>query len=972
MTRVIRLFIFIVCTLMITFSSYSQGTKPHGGNADPTYLTTSVDTISLCPGDFWLPVRLQNASNIGSINLVLCFNPSVIQYLNQFLFPIVYGFPVCNWSGCLRFGWYSVTPFSMVDDTILSLKFHYSGGVTPLTWDLNDCSYSDITGSIIDSAVFISGEVNSVGYTSVITSQPQSVSLCDSSSAVISAVVEYGLSYQWQISTDGGTSWNDMINNSIFSGVNTTDLNITSIPFSYNGNQVRLKVIDICNLANFSNPATISVQLNPIINAGIDDSICAGSTYTFNGTGNDYSNLTWISTGSGSFADNGTLTPTYTPSATDILNGNVVITLVGDGISPCPLDRDTMILTIIPIPDANAGNDTIICYGGTATLHGSGGVSYTWGTTPPQYTQTITVSPTVNTTYYLTVSNYGCDATDEVNVTLQTGAVVQAGLDGSICADQTFSLNGVVQNVSDFMWSTSGDGYFSDASVLNPVYNPGTLDIANGSVYLVLGGLPNAPCLVVDYDSLLLTIIPLPDANAGPNITICKGDPATLVATGGTSYVWNTVPPMNNDTLIVSPIDTTFYVVTVSNALCSSSDTVVVNVLPLPQITLTHDTMICSGDSVVLAASGGLSYIWSNGEFISSIVVFPTVTTTYTVTVTDIHTCHSSASVTITVNASLNSSVSPANPNICEGGNITLTASASHPSIFEWAPGTGLSNTVGPVVIASPDKTTQYNVTATDAMGCSSVSSVVLIVYQNPPVEVHPPLYDLCKGDTLVMTAYGASSYFWSPPAGLSANNLPVVLASPKQSITYELTGTDQHNCSTTVTAVINVLPVPVITLPESIYICRGENYLLNAEGHIDSCTYSWQDGSTESYFYATNPGLYYVTVNRLSCSVTDSVLVKACSEVWIPNAFSPNNDGINDLFYVKNTEDLTEFHLTIYNRWGERVFYTDNPFIPWDGNNDGKRCPTGVYHYVIEYVGQGNVLLEQEGKKYGQITLFR
>ena len=147
---------------------------------------------------------------------------------------------------------------------------------------------------------------------------------------------------------------------------------------------------------------------------------------------------------------------------------------------------------------------------------------------------------------------------------------------------------------------------------------------------------------------------------------------------------------------------------------------------------------------------------------------------------------------------------------------------------------------------------------------------------------------------------------------------------------------------------------------------------MLDGNGHIDSCTYFWQDGTTESYFYANNPGLFYVTVTRKSCSITDSVLVKACSEVWVPNAFSPNNDGINDYFIIQNTDDLTEFHLTIYNRWGERVFYTDNPNIYWDGNYEGSRCPVGVYHYVIEYLGTGNVLLEKEGKKYGQITLFR
>lgn len=139
-------------------------------------------------------------------------------------------------------------------------------------------------------------------------------------------------------------------------------------------------------------------------------------------------------------------------------------------------------------------------------------------------------------------------------------------------------------------------------------------------------------------------------ANAGEDQTICAGATATLTASGGTTYAWNT--GQNGQTIQVSPLVTTLYKVTVSNALgCSASDQALVNVNPAPTAGAGNNQTICAGENATLTASGGVSYSWSNGQNAATITVSPTQTTTYTVTVTGSNGCTAGSSVVVTVSS---------------------------------------------------------------------------------------------------------------------------------------------------------------------------------------------------------------------------------------------------------------------------------------------------------------------------------
>ncbi len=972
-------FRFIAFLIFFSFSEslvlQAQDVKDPGPREDMIY--TMLDSLYMCPDSIWVPVRVQNLVGIASISLRFTFDPSVVTYAGYYGnthpglfsgFLLVGNVPL----NTITISWYSVTPFSILNDTLLSFRFYYAGGVSAFVWDTVICQYSNLPGDILP-AVYVNGYVSSETYSAEIVSDPDDYGVCEGYDCYFAVDHLYGQSFSWEYSADNGLSWLPVPNAPPYSGADNDTLLITNVPLLFNNYLYRCTVYGACPPNPVSGAATLTVQAAPVADAGPDQSVCQGDTAVINGSAQFFGSILWLSSGTGTFLNATTVNPSYLPSAADVTAGMVTIRLMLEGLSPCGAVTDSMQLTIHALPIASAGNDTTICEGGVATLTGSGGNDYLWSTIPPSSNQVVNVSPSVNTTYHLTVSNFGCESYDSVKVFVQMGPVVSAGQDAAICANETLTLNGTASFTSSIQWSTvSGDGSFLNSNQLSTIYTPGPGDINNGSVFLVLSGVPVNPCADVARDTLELTLIPLPLANAGSDETICFGDSLTLTATGGTSFIWSTLPPANTASITISPASTTVFYVTVSNLQCFAVDSVKVIVLPLPDITLSEDTMICFGQSVTLVATGGLTYAWSSGHITSTVDVSPVVDTWYSVTITGLNGCQRVDSVLVTVNADLTCSVVPPGPAFCNGGSVTLTASANQTCTFSWSPPEGLSSVVGPVVIASPAITSTYEVVATDNMGCTASSKVNITVYQNPMVEVQPPFYNLCLGDTLTLTAYGASTYFWTPPTGLSANNLPVVMASPKKTTVYQVTGTDIHNCKTTVPVVINVLPVPVVDLPGSVYIYQGESYLLDGNGHIDSCTYLWQDATTNSYYYASEPGWYYVTVDRNGCIVTDTTWIRACSELWVPNAFSPNNDGVNDIFLIGHTEDLVEFELTIYNRWGEQVYYSTNPYEGWDGSYEGNRCPVGVYHYVVEYLGQCNVLLEKEGKKHGQITLFR
>ncbi|MBU0763246.1 MAG: hypothetical protein KJ607_00260, partial [Bacteroidetes bacterium] len=386
----------------------------------------------------------------------------------------------------------------------------------------------------------------------------------------------------------------------------------------------------------------------------------------------------------------------YTIAVTDTNNCSVI-----DSFSITQPDE-----LIINIPQ-----DVQICYGDDAvlTMTSNGGVppySIIWST--GSVNQSITVSPLDTTTYYVTATDAnGCSASDSVTVSVapELTAVINA-LPSAVCIGQSTELT-VTGGGDFFQWNT-GD------TTQSITVTPPSTTVYSVTVTDSIGCSDQQQIQIEVSDSITVTLSPP---------TICIGDTAVLTVSGGTTYTWSTGD--TTQSISVSPSSTTTYSVTVSNELCTGSADVLVTVGQLPVVSAGEDQAICSGESAVLIATGGSEYEWNTGAANDTLVVTPTITTTYYVTVSE-GACSGTDEVEVAVN-----SLPPPYPygdtTICYGDSIFFPAPPVPEYNIYWSAGDTGSVTVSPTI------STVYTVTVSDMLsGCSLTDSIAVNVTPLP------------------------------------------------------------------------------------------------------------------------------------------------------------------------------------------------------------------------------------------------
>lgn len=160
-----------------------------------------------------------------------------------------------------------------------------------------------------------------------------------------------------------------------------------------------------------------------------------------------------------------------------------------------------------------------------------------------------------------------------------------------------------------------------------------------------------------------------------------------------------------------------------------------------------------------------------------------------------------------------------------------------------------------------------------------------------------------------------------------------------------------QLGCKKIITTNLSIRPEIIVDLGKDTVICNGIPILLSVHPENAICT--WQDGSHDSSFLVVTAGVYWIKLEKSGCFGSDSVIVAPCppeeSEMWVPNAFSPNGDGINDIFRATGL-NVIKFNMDIYDRWGGLVFQTNDIGQGWPGNLGGKQDPSGIYTYSITW----------------------
>ncbi len=530
-------------------------------------------------------------------------------------------------------------------------------------------------------------------------------------------------------------------------------------------------------------PATASISASAA-------TLCAGKTVTLTASGGG---TYWWSTGE----TNATIqvtpltTTTYTVSVT---NSNGCTNTISKTI------------TVLPAPVAGISGNLTLCQGQSTTLTASGGGTYKWSNF--QTSSSITITPSSTITYSVTVTSVnGCTAQKSVTVivNLNPTATIAGSNPKSICpgASETLVASGGVS----YLWSNGANTASTTVSpTAQTIY---TVTVTNSR------GCTNTKTVTVTLKSAPTPVIQGPAA-------ICLGQNAVLSCSSGSSRMWSTGE--TGTTIVKMPAATTTYSVTVTHSNgCTSSASKTVTVNPVPGTVITGNLSLCKGMSTTLTAPPGRTYNWSTGAATAAITVTPLATTTYSVTITNIYGCTSTASATVQVNALPVANITGTSP-ICNGSSTTLTATGG--GTYFWSNGATTAATT-----VSPTTSTTYRVTVTSAAGCTASAAKSVIVYSAPPATI-TGASTICAGGSATLTSSAGASYKWSTTAMTAG-----ITVTPAATTTYSVTVTYGNGCTRTASATVNVTPTPSVAITGTSTLCQGQSTTLTASG---GGTYKW------------------------------------------------------------------------------------------------------------------------------------
>ncbi len=727
-------------------------------------------------------------------------------------------------------------------------------------------------------------------------------------------------------------------------------------------------ILTVTDLNGCQDMDTMRVVVNPLpmADAGADTGICIGIPLQMMATGGLF--YTWD----------------FDPALSDPLIANPVanpvdtttfyVTVVDS--NGC-VNRDSILVDVYQLPPADAGPDTVVCLGGSMQLTASGGLTYIWrpdSTLDVLFGPNPIATPLDTTTYYLLVGDIlGCVNIDSVTIDIHPLPVPEAGMNDEICFGDSIQLDaGASTGTNPLAFAWNNGASLTDDSIVNPLAFPPTTTTYMLTVTDVFG--------CQEVDSVTIAVNPLPPADAGADVEICFEDSTQLMASGGTSYLWDADPSLSNLTIadpMAGPADTTtFYVTVTDDKGCSARDSVTVLVKPLPMAEAGVDEVICFGDDVQLGATGGISFLWTPAAGLSATdianpVAAPDLTTRYYVSVIDARGCSNIDSVLVTVNQ-LPVLITSPDTTICEGFSASLRVSGA--LNYLWSPGITLNNPIISNPRATPLVNTKYYVVGTDGAGCVSRDSVQVTVIPKP--DITGTLTDsICKYELTDLMVQGGVRSLWS--TGQTSYTITV---DPKVPTTYWALVFDGDNCpSDTFYSMVFVAEERPRAFFEAVpgEIFPGDSVtFVNLSVGATKFRWDFGDGAMDSVETPTHtyfePGIFVPSLwvdNEVGCP--DSIEIPFVevleSAIFWPNAFTPNSDDINDYFYIPNG-GFQRLDIQIFDRWGKIVFQSSDPGFKWDGRKNGIAVPEGVYVF-------GMTAITYDGKKVersGTITLIR
>ena len=638
-----------------------------------------------------------------------------------------------------------------------------------------------------------------------------------------------------------------------------------------------------------------------------------------------------------------------------ILQDNIGCTFTGTTTIVQPAQA-FLTLANTPVACSNANNGTASV--ATIPIANTGPYTYTWSTNPVQ-TSSIAIGLTVGTYSCILQDNIGCIFTGTTTITQLAQAFLTLANTSVSCnngSNGTASVAAIpVANTGPYTysWSTNPVQITSLATGLTAGSHTCTVTDALGCTY-------RGTTTLVQPTSVSVTI--------STNTTqACVGVPINFTATGagGTgAYTYSWSSGSFGATAAITELNGGSYTYTLTARdanTCSATAIKTVSFIPSPVLSSSNRT-ICSGQSTNLYVNGASNYSWSpssglNTTFGNAVIASNAVTTVYTIVGSNAF-CTGSTNVTVSVIPYPDITLSSSSQEICYGNSTPINVSGAMG--YNWSPNYAINSLVAPSVVVSPSVSTNYTVTSYNFSGtvvCSITNMMPIVVVP----QVTPTISNnkiICIGDKVTLQAGGGNTFNWAPSAGLNQTNVSRVVASPSVTTIYMVYVSSNGSCGKTATVLVKVKPKPQVFAGRDTTFNLDEPMFINATG---TGTLTWVSGEgifckvcPETKIVATQTGCYVIeAITEFGCKASDEVCIEVTTNygVYIPNSFTPNDDGLNDVFLVQGYS-LSDVKLEIFDRWGEKLFSSNDQKLGWNGTYKGTVCKNDVYVYNLSYKG--------------------
>lgn len=528
-------------------------------------------------------------------------------------------------------------------------------------------------------------------------------------------------------------------------------------------------------------------------------------------------------------------------------------------------------------------------------------------------------------------------------------------------------------NGNYFIWDF-GDGNTSNAE------NPSHTYTQTGNFTVTLIVVDTNSCFYNDTVYFDVVIGAFEGAVAPITQPICPGTSVQLSASGGINYLWSPAQFLNNPT-IPNPIATinspTTFTVIVSDTCGVDTLSVFVDVYD-DVVQIIGTDIICLDQEAAFSVNlNGLQNIqWSPPNIfpnpnITPVVISPEESVTIGFSAVSINGCNVSDEHFLQVDFTLPIIDLVDFVRICEGGSTQVTVSGGNSFLWDDIPGVSPLN--GSIVTVSPAQSSWFYVTAFNACGDSQDSLFVEVII--PQINAGNDTI-VCPGQTALVWASGGVSYFWEPNNFVvqTIENGSNVLVRPPISTNFTVYGTDQYGCIGTAQVFVELFPLPFVETSPDIYAFMGDPIIISAQANTTG-TYSWQPpdflscSTCQTTGVSATSNMTYVVyfIDENGCEAQDDINISFDAIIYVPNTFTPDPDKFNPVFKPEGG-NIREFHMIIFNRWGEIMFESYNFNVGWDGTYGGNVCQDGTYVWVIEYTDINN----NKEKLIGHVNLLK